>query len=82
MDPDEPEYLQCNQDLISAKGYGFANLADNPLESRIILKPVGPHAFRQVPTGISYGALGEVLTFETTPDVTKASTANQYWLRK
>ncbi|MEK7407939.1 MAG: serine hydrolase domain-containing protein [Acidobacteriota bacterium] len=57
---------------------------DNPWESRVLLKPVGPHTFRMEAPSTSYAALGELLRFEVDAQgrVTKARTPNSYWLRK
>jgi len=57
---------------------------DNPWESRVLLEPAGPHAFRMTSPGASYAATGEVVTFTLSPDgrVTRMSTPNSYWLRK
>jgi D-alanyl-D-alanine carboxypeptidase len=41
---------------------------DNPWNSRVILKPVGPHTFRIVAPGFSFGPIGELLTFEIDAD--------------
>jgi hypothetical protein len=48
------------------------------------LKPVAPHTFRMTTTSFSYGAIGELLTFEVDQDgrVTRMKTANSYWVRK
>jgi hypothetical protein len=56
--------------------------ADNPWDSRTILKPVGPHAFRMVSPGFSAGPTGEVLTFEMDAGgkVTRVRAPNSYWL--
>jgi D-alanyl-D-alanine carboxypeptidase len=57
---------------------------ENPWETRILLKPVAPHTFRMTTTSFSYGAIGELLTFEVDQDgrVTRMKTANSYWVRK
>jgi CubicO group peptidase (beta-lactamase class C family) len=56
--------------------------ADNPWDSRMILKPVGPQTFRMVAPGFSFGAIGELLTFEmdTRGKVTRVRTPNFHWL--
>lgn len=58
--------------------------ADNPWESRMILKPVGLHTFRMVPAGPGYGASGELVKFEVGADgrVKRLSMPNSYLLRK
>jgi hypothetical protein len=58
--------------------------AENPWEARILLKPVSAGTFRMTAASCSYGAIGELLTFETGADgrVTRMKTANEYWLRK
>ena len=38
--------------------------ADDPLASRTILQPVGPHEFKTAAVGLNWGAVGERLTFE------------------
>ncbi len=58
--------------------------SDSPWDSRILLEPAGPHAFRMSSPGATYGATGEILTFTLGPDgrVTRMGTPNFYWLRK
>lgn len=58
--------------------------ADNPWESRIILKPVRRHTFRMAPAGLTYAAIGEWLTFEVNDEgrVTRVKTPNSYWVPK
>jgi CubicO group peptidase (beta-lactamase class C family) len=58
--------------------------ADNPWESRILLKPVRAHTFRLTPVGTTYAAIGELLTFELDKEgnVRRARTPNSYWVRK
>lgn len=58
--------------------------AANPWESRLLLKPVGPHTFRMTTAGVSLGATGELLTFEldATGHVKRVKTPNSYWIRK
>lgn len=55
---------------------------DNPWNSRIILRPVGPDTFRIVATGFSYEPIGELLTFEmdVKEKVTRVRTPYSYWL--
>ncbi len=50
----------------------------------MILKPAGPHTFRMIPAGASYGASGEVVKFEVGADgrVTRLVMPNSYLLRK
>jgi CubicO group peptidase (beta-lactamase class C family) len=57
--------------------------AENPWESRVTLKPAGPHTFRMV-FSIATGPGGELLRFDldSAGRATRASTANNYWLRK
>jgi Beta-lactamase len=56
--------------------------ADNPWESRMQLDPVRAHTFRMTAPGFSYGAIGELLTFEmdAAGKVAKVRTPNYYWL--
>jgi hypothetical protein len=56
--------------------------ADDPWNSRVILKPLHPHTFRMVAPGVSYGAIGELLTFEMDAKgkVARVRTPNFYWL--
>ena len=58
--------------------------AENPWEERILLRPVSPGTFRMTAPSFSYGAIGELLTFETGDDgrVTRMKTVNNHWLRK
>ena len=58
--------------------------AEDPWEARILLKPVSAATFRMTAPSFSYGAIGELLTFEAGADgrVTRMMTANSYWLRK
>jgi D-alanyl-D-alanine carboxypeptidase len=58
--------------------------AENPWEGRMILEPVGEHKFRLKPADVSFGAIGEVVTFEVngSGQVTKVRTPNFYWLPK
>lgn len=60
--------------------------AENPWETRTLLKPIQEkaHTFRMVSPSPGYSASGELLWFEVAPDgrVTRMSTANNYWLRK
>jgi D-alanyl-D-alanine carboxypeptidase len=58
--------------------------AENPWEGRMILEPIGEHTFRLKPAGPTYGAIGEVLTFEldASGKVTKVRTPNSYWVSK
>ena len=58
--------------------------AEDPWEARILLKPVSAGTFRMTAPSFSYGAIGELLTFEAGADgrVTRMMTANSYWLRK
>jgi D-alanyl-D-alanine carboxypeptidase len=55
---------------------------DNPWSSRTILKPVGPHTFRMVAPGPSFGPIGELLTFEMDANgkVARVRTANSHFL--
>jgi D-alanyl-D-alanine carboxypeptidase len=55
---------------------------DNPWNSRLILKPVGPHTFRVVAPGFSFGAIGELLTFEmdSSGKVARLRTPNSHFL--
>jgi hypothetical protein len=57
--------------------------AENPWESRGTLKPAGPNTFRMV-FSVATGPSGELLRFDvdSTGRVARASTANNYWLRK
>jgi CubicO group peptidase (beta-lactamase class C family) len=56
--------------------------AENPWESRIVLKPVRPHTFRMTPAGVTYAAIGELLTFEVGDDgrATRLRAPNSYWV--
>lgn len=58
--------------------------AENPWESRLLLKPVAANTFRMTAPSFSYEAIGELLTFELGPDggVTRMKTENSYWVRK
>jgi CubicO group peptidase (beta-lactamase class C family) len=58
--------------------------ADNPWESRLILEPVRAHTFRMKPAGVTFGAIGELLTFEMGGNgrVARVSTPNSYWMPK
>ena len=58
--------------------------AENPWESRLLLKPVAANTFRMTAPSFSYEAIGELLTFESGPDgrVTRMKTDNSYWVRK
>jgi CubicO group peptidase (beta-lactamase class C family) len=60
--------------------------ADNPWESRWVLKPVGLHQFRVVPsTGYTgSGPTGDLLTFEVDGQgrAKRVGTPNFYWVRK
>lgn len=59
--------------------------ADNPWDSRIILKPVkSPHMFRMDAAGPGTPPTGEMAKFEIGEDgrITRLSTANNYWVRK
>ena len=55
---------------------------DNPWGSRMILKPVGPHTFRMVAPGFSFGSIGEHLTFEMDANgkVARVRTPNSHFL--
>jgi hypothetical protein len=55
---------------------------DNPWESRMLLEPAGPHAFRMVSPGFTFGAVGELLTFEmdAAGKVVRVRTPYFYWL--
>ncbi len=57
---------------------------ENPWESRILLKPVAVNTFRMEAVSFSYGAIGELLTFDLGPDgrATRMRTANSHWVRK
>jgi CubicO group peptidase (beta-lactamase class C family) len=57
---------------------------ENPWQTRILLKPVSANTFRMTAASFSYGAIGELLTFEVGPDgrVTRMRTANSHWTRK
>jgi hypothetical protein len=57
--------------------------ADNPWESRILLKPVSQHTFRMTSTE-GFAAIGELLKFELDAEgrVNRVATPNSYWLRK
>lgn len=54
--------------------------AENPWESRVTLKPVGPHTFRMI--GGAWN--GELLQFEVDPNgrVTRLRLTGEYWLRQ
>jgi D-alanyl-D-alanine carboxypeptidase len=56
--------------------------ADNPWDSRMLLEPVRAHTFRMVAPGVSYGAIGELLTFDldAAGRVAKVRTPYYYWL--
>ena len=56
--------------------------ADNPWDSRVILKPVRAHTFRMVVPGFTYGPNGELLTFEMDGKgkVARVGTPYFYWL--
>jgi len=56
--------------------------ADNPWDSRLILKPVRAHTFRMVAPGFTYGPIGELLTFEMDGKgkVARVRTPSSYWL--
>ncbi len=56
--------------------------ADNPWDSRMILKPVRLNTFRMVAPGFTYGPIGELLTFEMDEKgkVVRVRTPNSYWL--
>ena len=58
--------------------------AENPWETRLLLKPVSGHTFRIVPTGFTSGPIGELLTFELDAGgrVRRVSTPNGYWVPK
>ena len=57
--------------------------SENVWESRVKLKPDGPHTFRMV-AATGYGPGGELVRFEldSSDRVTRVSTANNYWLPK
>lgn len=55
---------------------------DSPWESRTLLEPAGPHAFRMVSPGMSYGPTGELLTFDMDAGgkVRRVETPYYYWV--
>lgn len=55
--------------------------ADNPWESRMILRPAGAHTFRMIAPGFTTGPIGELLTFEMNASgkVVRVRTDNFYW---
>lgn len=57
--------------------------AENPWESRVMLKPEGLHTFRMVSSVVT-GLSGEVLRFDldSSGRATRASTDSNYWIRK
>jgi D-alanyl-D-alanine carboxypeptidase len=57
--------------------------ADDPWESRAILRPAGSHRF-QLQSSTGTAAIGEILTFELDAQgrVVRASLPNSYWLRQ
>ena len=57
---------------------------ENPWQARILLKPVSANTFRMTAASFSYGAIGELLTFEVGTDgrVTRMRTASSHWRRK
>lgn len=58
--------------------------SESPWASRLVLVPVSPGTFRMTAKGFSYGAIGELLSFETDSSgkVTRMKTAGSYWFRK
>jgi D-alanyl-D-alanine carboxypeptidase len=55
--------------------------SDSPWEGRTLLEPVRPHTFRMVSPGMSYGPIGELLTFDVdgSGKVTRVRTPYSYW---
>jgi CubicO group peptidase (beta-lactamase class C family) len=58
--------------------------AENPWETRFLLRPVARHTFRIVPTGFTTGPVGELLTFDldSAGSVRRVNTPNWYWVPK